>query len=277
MNTTTVYFKNNPGLRTRGAAFHWWDAEFTSMHNHDYYEFFIITSGCTNHILNHHSQRLEAKTFCLLHPQDLHQFTPIPGERCIHINLSVTPKKLQELCDSIGISLDQCLTNTNPMFQLSDEEFSFFKQHARELNCIPESEEEYRSMIIFEMLLHGIILLNKQRFTLPTTAPEWFQHLLQKIHSPEYLDCHAADIYALAGYSPPIVIQYFREYTGETVISYLTKLKINSAKMMLSSSNLTILDIAGRLGYNSQNHFSKNFKKATGVSPSKYRLQHFSF
>ena len=39
---TTVYYHNNPRLCAYGAAFHWWDAAYTSLHDHDYYEFFII-------------------------------------------------------------------------------------------------------------------------------------------------------------------------------------------------------------------------------------------
>lgn len=278
MSSNTVQCKNNPGLRTRGASFHWWDAEYTSMHNHDYYEFFIITSGRTNHTLNNQAQQLEAKTFCLIYPEDQHQFTPLKGERCIHINLAVTPEKLSALCQSVGITLDQLLNCKNRMFSLTDSEFSFFKHNARELGCVMDTagKEEYTSMIIFEMLIHGIVLLNKRRFSIDNAAPEWLNHLLRRIHSPEYLDCHASDIYALAGYSPPVVIQCFRQYTGETVISYLTKVKIDAAKMMLTTGNLTVLDIAGRLGYSSLSHFNKNFKEAVGISPGKYRLQYRS-
>lgn len=278
MSINTVFYKNNVKMRTHGVSFHWWDAEYTTLHTHDYYEFFIITSGCTNHTLNNQTQKLEAKTFCLIYPEDYHQFTPIKGERCIHINLPVTPDKLQEICSSIGISIEQLRSCKNRMFQLSDMDFSFFKHNARELGCIPENtgNEEYIFMIIFEMLIHGIILLNKRRVSVQNTAPEWLNHLLRRIHSPEYLDCHASDIYELAGYSPPVVIQCFRQYTGETVISYLTKVKMDAAKMMLSSSSLTVLDIAGRLGYSSLSHFNKNFKEAVGMSPGKYRLQYKS-
>ena len=55
---TTVYYHNNPGLLQQSVAFHWWDAAYTSLHDHDYYEFFIITSGRTSHILNGVCQEL---------------------------------------------------------------------------------------------------------------------------------------------------------------------------------------------------------------------------
>ena len=128
-------------------------------------------------------------------------------------------------------------------------------------------------MLIFEMIIHAIVLLNKQRFSFSNTTPEWLNRLIQRIHSPEYISCRASDIYALSGYSPPIIIEYFKQYTGETVVSYLTKVKIEAAKRFLSTTNLTVLDIAGRLGYSSLSHFNKKFKEITGLSPGLYRQQ----
>ena len=272
---TTVYYRNNPNLRTKGASFHWWDSQYTSLHNHDYYEIFIITSGKTIHILNGQKQELPTKTICFIRPEDCHQFRPFADQRCIHINLSITKEKLAQLCQSIGVSSEQFFYRTAKTFQLSDSDFSFFKHNARELNCLLEADEpkEFVFMLIFEMIIHAIVLLNKQRFSFSSTTPEWLNRLIQRIHSPEYISCRASDIYALSGYSPPIIIEYFKQYTGETVVSYLAKVKIEAAKRFLSTTNLTVLDIAGRLGYSSLSHFNKKFKEITGLSPGLYRQQ----
>lgn len=271
----TVHYQNNANLRTRGASFHWWDSGSTTLHNHDYYEIFIITSGKTRHTLNDVCQELPAKTICLIRPEDCHQFTPIDTQRCIHINLSIRQDKLEQLCQSIGISTEKLLDCATRTFQLTDNDFSFFKNDARELNCHQEAGEhsEFITMLIFEMIVHAIILLNKQRFALSNTPPEWMKQLLHRIHSPEYLACRASDIYALSGYSPPVIIEYFKQYTGETVVSYLTKVKLDFAKKLLLSTNLTVLDIACSLGYSSLSHFNKKFRAAFGVSPGEYRQQ----
>ena len=77
----------------------------------------------------------------------------------------------------------------------------------------------------------------------------------------------SARITASAGYSPPVVIRCFRKYTGQTVVAYLTRAKMDSAKRLLASTELTALDIAGRLGYSSVSHFNKLFYTAAGTSP----------
>ncbi|MGN1015954.1 MAG: helix-turn-helix domain-containing protein [Faecousia sp.] len=269
---TTVYYHNNPGLCAYGAAFHWWDAAYTSLHDHDYYEFFIITSGRTNHLLNGEDQQLGEKTLCLIRPQDRHQFTPLQGERCIHINLPVTREKLEQLCAAVGTTLPDLLRAPSRIV-LEDTDFAIFKQNAREINLLWEAgaAERLTNMIICQMLTNALVLLSKQRVDDSPGAPEWLRQVLRKIHSPEYIACQASDIYRLAGYSPPVVIRNFRQYTGETVVSYLTRTKMDWAKRLLTSTDLTILDIAGRLGYGSVSHFNKLFRDFTEMSPGEYR------
>lgn len=270
---TTVYYHNNPGLLRQNVAFHWWDAAYTSLHDHDYYEFFIITSGRTNHILNGVCQELYEKTLCLIRPQDQHQFTPLPGSRCIHINLPVTARKLEQLCAAIGMTMEQLLQIPQRQLLLEDTDFALFKQSAREINLLRETgaPDDCITTIICQMLVNALVILGKQRVGISAGAPEWFSQVLRRIHSPEYIACQAADIYRLAGYSPPVVIRCFRQYTGETVVSYLTRTKMDSAKRLLSSTDLTVLDIAGRLGYGSVSHFNKLFRAAAGMSPREYR------
>ena len=270
---TTVYYHNNPGLLQQSVAFHWWDAAYTSLHDHDYYEFFIITSGRTSHIHNGVCQELCEKTLCLIRPQDRHQFTPLPGGRCIHINLPVTGQKLEQLCAAIGMTLEQLLKIPQRQLLLEDTDFALFKQSAREINLLRETgaPDSCVTPIICQMLVNALVILGKQRVGISAGAPEWLSQVLRRIHSPEYIACQASDVYRLAGYSPPVVIRYFRQYTGETVVSYLTRTKMDSAKRLLTSTDLTVLDIAGRLGYGSVSHFNKLFRAAAGMSPREYR------
>ena len=269
----TVYYHNYPELLARGTAFHWWDAAYTSLHDHDYYEFFIITSGRTKHFLNGESQELGEKTLCLIRPQDRHQFTPMPDSRCIHINLPVTREKLEQLCAAVGTSLRDLLLVPQRQLFLSDTDFAQFKQSAREINLLRENgtPESSVCLLICQMVVNAIVILKKQDMVIADGAPEWLHQVIRRIHSPEYIACQASDIYRLAGYSPPVVIRSFRKYTGETVVSYLTRAKMDSAKRLLSTTDLTVLDIAGRLGYSSVSHFNRLFHEAAGTSPQQYR------
>ncbi len=58
-------------------------------------------------------------------------------------------------------------------------------------------------------------------------------------------------------------------------IRYFSLLKLEAARSLLATTSLSIKEIAAKLNYNSQFHFSKNFKENTGFSPSYYRKTHY--
>lgn len=62
----------------------------------------------------------------------------------------------------------------------------------------------------------------------------------------------------------------FREKTGWNLIDYITFIKIERAKILLSDRNLKNYDIASKLGYCDE-YFTKLFKKVVGVTPTTYR------
>ena len=60
-----------------------------------------------------------------------------------------------------------------------------------------------------------------------------------------------------------------------TIISYVNKLRIESSKSLLLSSDLNISEIASTTGFFDINYFSRIFKKYTGISPTDYRKNFF--
>jgi AraC-like DNA-binding protein len=61
----------------------------------------------------------------------------------------------------------------------------------------------------------------------------------------------------------------FKEYTGLTTMRYYNKMKMDKAKDMMRDGN-SFTEIADRLSFSSLPHFSRNFKKATDMSPTEY-------
>ncbi|MDD5727593.1 MAG: AraC family transcriptional regulator [Victivallales bacterium] len=63
----------------------------------------------------------------------------------------------------------------------------------------------------------------------------------------------------------------FKKRTGMLPKIYIDRLKARKAVELLLSGDSTVAEIAGRLGYVDQYHFSRRFKKLTGLSPFRYR------
>lgn len=63
----------------------------------------------------------------------------------------------------------------------------------------------------------------------------------------------------------------FKKQTGETIVSFLRKLRIHRSKKLLVSSTLSLSEIAARCGYKDYSYFGKHFKADVGMSPDLYR------
>lgn len=75
----------------------------------------------------------------------------------------------------------------------------------------------------------------------------------------------------LTGFSTDHFRKVFTQVYGISPIDYIHELKIKKAKEMLKSDYESITNIAISLGYDSIYDFSRSFKKATGIPPSKYK------
>ena len=63
----------------------------------------------------------------------------------------------------------------------------------------------------------------------------------------------------------------FRKETGETFIDYLTTVRINKAKELLTCTSMKTSEIGFEVGYRDPHYFSYIFKKTMGMSPKEYR------
>ena len=73
------------------------------------------------------------------------------------------------------------------------------------------------------------------------------------------------------GMTVPVLTSIIKRKFGKTPYQYYLDVKINLAKHMLSTSQSSVEDIAARLCFTDRTHFSKLFKRETGLSPAQYR------
>jgi AraC-like DNA-binding protein len=64
--------------------------------------------------------------------------------------------------------------------------------------------------------------------------------------------------------------QYFKKKTGETLVDYVTELRMERAKELLRLQKYKLDDVAGMTGYMNVSSFIRRFKQYTGVTPGQY-------
>lgn len=71
--------------------------------------------------------------------------------------------------------------------------------------------------------------------------------------------------------SPYYFSKLFKEETGGNFIDYVTAIRMEKAKELLSSTDKSMKEICSAVGYQDPNYFSRTFKKNVGVTPTEYK------
>ena len=100
------------------------------------------------------------------------------------------------------------------------------------------------------------------------------------VKAREYIDRNFASadmsLYSTAsfvGISPNHLSTVFVQETGENFIEYLTRTRIEKAKLLLKTTSMKSGDIAAETGFSDPHYFSYTFKKHTGLSPREFRTE----
>ncbi len=80
-----------------------------------------------------------------------------------------------------------------------------------------------------------------------------------------------AEVAASLGISRGRCTHIFTKLYGQAPRQYVSRLILNEAKHLLIHSTLTIENLAEQLGFQSASHFSRQFRRWTGMPPSAYR------
>jgi AraC-like DNA-binding protein len=94
---------------------------------------------------------------------------------------------------------------------------------------------------------------------------------LAQLHAAPERRWTVAELAASAYVSRSLLDARFREVLGTSPIRYLTEWRLHVAKDLLRTTDLSVHAVAHRVGYESEEAFSRAFKRAVGMSPTRWR------
>lgn len=92
--------------------------------------------------------------------------------------------------------------------------------------------------------------------------------ILTEIQNPELNTTFIAEKMFV---SPSQLNRKLNGITGQAAISYILKVKLNTAKKMLQTPSYTIADVSDACGFNDPGYFARVFKREFGITPSQYQ------
>jgi AraC family transcriptional regulator of arabinose operon len=176
-------------------------------------------------------------------------------------------ENLRDYLNELGISLQKPLAWVGDDLQLA----RLFNEVVRTL----EQGTSFPNLLhASQALAHLLALVIRHRHAQTRDTSDSVQKVAEGIiYMSEHMEqpMRVSALAALANLSPAHFSALFKEQTGCSPRDYLHLLRIHRACQLLRSTTLNVKEIATRLGYQDQFHFSRQFKAFQGVSPSEYR------
>ncbi|MDO5548535.1 MAG: AraC family transcriptional regulator [Eubacteriales bacterium] len=146
-----------------------------------------------------------------------------------------------------------------------------------ELYAVPEKiKRPYFKIKIFELLLYLEALELPEN---PAEKPYFYKTQVEKIKAiQQFLVQHMDESYTQEELSARFDIpltpmkRCFKSVFGSTIGNYLFQYRMNQAAVLLKTKrDMSVAEIAGRVGYDSPSKFAMAFRKLMGMSPMEYR------
>ncbi len=151
-----------------------------------------------------------------------------------------------------------------------DEAFSLSDAYIQKCELLNSPDKimnlQYHMILEFTQRVERI-RLGKRPAKLVRDVANYIQHHLSE---PITVEDIARELYL----SRPYLSRKFIEETGESLTDFILKEKTEEAKRLLRYSDKSLTAIGNYLGFSSQGHFSRVFKKYTGCTPGEYRAKY---
>jgi two-component system response regulator YesN len=219
--------------------------------------------------------------------ESVYRFDAAQGERIMSVIKSSDKTALHAELDEVFIPLSQnrrlgFSNGRNVSLQL----ILLTSRLLQELNMLgPDMEKKERDLwerifkqermadlrqIVEEHLLQVCESIEEKRKGKPKNVIERIHTLIEQRYAE---NLQIGDIAKEVYLSSTYMCLLFKQETGETINEFLTKVRIEKAKELLSDPRNKFYEVCFLVGYSDPSYFSKLFKKYVGLTPSAYRDQ----
>ncbi len=169
----------------------------------------------------------------------------------------ITTAMVTRLCRQNGMELEQA-------FHLSD----FYIQKLDDIHTVQGVQKLHDEMVInYTEKMRRYLRSDANSKHINACKEYIYSHIKEHITIEDLADEF--------GVSASYLSRLFKKETGVSVSAYIREQKMEIAKNLLRFSDYSMADIANRLSFSSQSHFIQQFRETVGMTPKKYRDEHY--
>lgn len=254
------------------------------VHSHlDFSELVIVLDGCADHLVNGKSYGIAKGDVFVINSQTEHGF--FQPEKLKICNIMFQPEAIfQDIHDMKQMPGFQALFVLEPHYtqnsgfhnqlKLKADAFQIVAHMLNELMTEYQNRNPgWKDFVCADFRKLCILLSRFYR----TENPSDRNNVYNLAGTVAYIENHFSqpitmeELSHTSGYSDRQLIRIFQSAFGMTPSAYVTKLRLQKAKQLLESTDLSIGEVAWSCGFDDPNYFSRFFRKNTGASPKEYQ------
>lgn len=263
----------NRNMRVRQVGF---DSSYTSWHTINRNMILFVHSGSGSIISQERSYPITAGCLCFVGANKFYYTLPDEPEAYVRSKVFLSGEALEKALSLFPeqLQMKERFTPEGMVYaQISPETAKKLAGIFDELQKSAHPEQ-YQDALVFSTFLQLLVTLNEntdQEMFFP--ASNMVQTAVEYINSHIQEDIGTEQICSLLHVSKSYFCRKFKQSTGLTVMSYILKTRIVSAKNMMEDQNLSVGQISQKCGFSSQSYFCRVFKEECGISPLQYQKQ----
>ena len=241
-------------------------AYYFGKHMHSNLEIYRLLEGSCQMEIGSTSISCVKDDFVIIMPNIVHSLFLSEGTDCTFEHIHFSPELPAERPDLL---LSVVLPYTGGLFYQRPG-FRYRPRDGTGGNVLPpadESSDVGAADPSSPALRQGLFFLHSEIF-----CPEYVRSVGASVYRTELCRQNRSRRYRRpAPYLLALPEQTFQKHTNMTLLNYINVFRMNQAILLMTDPQLTLTEIASRVGMNDSQHFSKLFKSIIGSSPSLFR------
>lgn len=258
---------------------------FTSypMHWHEEVEILYIVEGKLDINLDLKTYTAKEGDIVFMSPCALHSFKQHENVKTRFVNLVFHMRILgTSIPDACTVKYLRPFMESeyeyNPVINSENENYeaikSCFLNFKRECDLKEEFYElKIKSEIfnLFYLLFNSVLIKKESSKEVSGEAIQNIKMILDYIQENYKEVITVEELAKLLNFSKSHFMRYFKKYMGITCIEYINQYRLNRAANLLTTTDLTVTEIAEEVGISNLSYFNRQFKRFFDVSPLQHR------
>jgi len=245
------------------------------LHYHHNQEFVVIIKGNQQYTVNDRRYILYGGDIFSTYPEELHSNKGNPQDICEFVWFQIDLSKKENflgLPEEMGSFLYSQLVNyKRRITKASTKDLLMLKRSFFNFSYGDISHKVLAYTGFIQFLINNICISKSAPMQAEDLYSPDISEAISYIQANLTNDLSVSDIARKCSLSESRLKAKFKSEVGVTPLNYINCLKIDTAKILLKSSDASITDIAFQLGFSSSNYFSSVFRKYTTYTPKEFR------